>query len=91
MTVYTAEHICYDDACHLRKFARNNSRKELTDATKKLASLEIVVDRFHMVGHVDPWCHANCDASKIQSLDNVRWILYIYCYISDVGYLLFTG
>ena len=34
--MYIAEHICYDDACHLRKFAGNQRRKDLTEATKKL-------------------------------------------------------
>lgn len=49
-------YICYDDGCHLRKFARNPTRKDVTPIAKQLASLEILVDKMHMAGHVDKWC-----------------------------------
>ena len=45
------EIICYDDACHLRKFA---VRADLTAQTKQLASVEMAVDKMHMKGHTDP-------------------------------------
>ncbi len=65
------DYICYDDGCHLRKFARNPSRKDLTQTAKELATLEIVVDKMHMAGHVDTWCKENCDARRFADLDDV--------------------
>ena len=66
------EFICYDDGCHLRRYARHTSRKDLTETTKHLAQVEIVVDKMHMYGHTDQWCKANCDASAFSQLDKVR-------------------
>jgi len=43
----------------------------LTPTSKKIASLEIVVDKMHMAGHVDKWCMANCDPRNIAELSNV--------------------
>lgn len=65
------DYICYDDACHLRKFSRNPIRANLTNYTKKLASVEMVVDKMHMRGHTDPWCKQFCDAMKFPALNKV--------------------
>ena len=65
------EYICYDDGCHLRKFSRNASRRDLTKTAQKLASVEIVTDKLHMEGHVDKWCLTNCDPHLFNDLDNV--------------------
>ena len=40
--------VCYDDACHLTKFAKNPSRADLTPQAKQLASVQMVVDKMHM-------------------------------------------
>ena len=40
--------ICYDDACHLKRFARDPMRAGITDQGKQLASVEMVVDKMHM-------------------------------------------
>lgn len=71
---FTLKFICYDDGCHLRRYARQTSRKDLTETTKRLAQVEIVVDKMHMHGHIDQWCKANCDASAFSQLDKVRII-----------------
>ena len=63
--------ICYDNACHLKRFARNPARAYLTEQSKQLASVEMVVDRMHMKAHIDPWCRAHCDASKNPELKKV--------------------
>ena len=47
-------YICYDDGCHLRRFAQQPHRKNVTATSQKLASLEIVVDKMHIAGHKDP-------------------------------------
>lgn len=85
--VYTLylEYICYDDGCHLRKFARHPTRRNITVTAEKLASVEIVVDKMHMSGHVDKWCLTNCDPHLFRDLDNVcRHMLHtlyntVYC------------
>ena len=66
------EFICYDDGCHLRKYAHNSTRKVLTETTKCLAEIEIVVDKMHVSGHTDKWCKTYCDPNKFTKLENVR-------------------
>lgn len=39
----------------------HDSRKDLTPVTKKIAEIEIVVDKLHMQGHIDGWCRHTCD------------------------------
>ena len=63
--------ICYDDACHLKRFARDPMWAGITDQGKQPASVEMVVDKMHMKGHVDPWCKMNCDAEIFSELDKV--------------------
>ncbi len=65
------EYICYDDGCHLWKYAQNEIRRDVSRTSKKLASIQIVVDKLHMAGHVDKWCIANCDPHLFHDLDNV--------------------
>lgn len=75
-----AGYVIYDDGCHLRKFAQNRSRRDLTSAAKRLSEISIVVDKMHMKGHVDRWCKENCDARNIEELrevniaDKIRWL-----------------
>ena len=65
------EFVCYDDGCHLRKYARNTWRKKLTPTAEKLATIEIVIDKMHMTGHIDKWCLANCNPSQFPELNKV--------------------
>ena len=71
LPIILSEYICYDDGCHLRKYARNDKRKNLTQVSKQLADTEIVVDKLHMKGHIDTWCHRNCDPNNFPELNNV--------------------
>ena len=66
--------LCYDDGCHLKKYAQNPQRASLTDTAKKLASLNIVIDKMHYKGHVDEWCKRNCNPYMVEGLKNVRTI-----------------
>ena len=66
------ETLCYDDGCHLKKYATNPSRSAMTPVATQLASLQIVVDRMHFKGHTDPWCHEHCDPNKVKDLHKVR-------------------
>ncbi len=53
----------------MRKFA--TKRKSISPTAATINSLEIVVDKMHMAGHVDKWCKDNCDARTFPELDNV--------------------
>lgn len=79
------EFICYDDACHFRRYSRNPSRILYTEQAKQLATVEIVVDKMHMKGHIDPWCLENCNPSKFECLHkvphNVRCWIQVHAFI----------
>lgn len=38
----------------------------------KLANTEIVIDKMHMKGHTDVWCHQNCDPHAFKELERVN-------------------
>ncbi|KAK3733841.1 hypothetical protein QZH41_008639, partial [Actinostola sp. cb2023] len=64
--------ICYDDACHLKKFAQNPVRSEKTSTSKKLSQIEILCDKFHFKNHVDRWCKTNCNPYNCDALKDVN-------------------
>ena len=70
MFIYS-KYICYDDGCHLRKFAQYSNRRQQSITTQWLADLEIVVDKMHFKGHTDAWCKQFCDPKKHEHLDKV--------------------
>ena len=69
--------VCYDDGCHLKWYARNPKRSNLSIAATKLASLDIVIDKLHFAGHTDSWCHANCNPYKVDELKKVKICMYV--------------
>ena len=72
------ETICYDDACHLKRYATNPIRSTLTATTQRLSTMNFVVDRMHFKGHIDPWCRENCDPDKLEAMKKVlTFILFI--------------
>ena len=81
--------VCYDDGCHLHKFARNPSRSSLTATASRIANLEIVIDRMHFKGHVDSWCKQNYNPDNFMELNDVRLagsILNIWSQILTLTY-----
>ena len=70
--MFNSETICYDDGCHLKRYACNAARSALTTTASRLASLNYAIDRMHFKGHIDPWCHNHCDPNKFKELENVR-------------------
>ena len=68
--------ICYDDGCHLKKYATNTSRSTMTTTARHIATMNFVIDRMHFKGHVDPWCHENCDPNKLKEMENVCVTIY---------------
>ena len=47
----TAGFVCYDDGCHLKKYAPHRDRKMMTATAKRLTEINIVVDKLHFQGH----------------------------------------
>ena len=68
------EYICYDDACHLKKYSINQCRCDLTLTTRYLSQTNIVVDKMHMAGHVDSWCKKECDPHLFSDLNKVGYV-----------------
>ena len=77
MLYFFVEFVCYDDGCHLRRYARNPCRSQITPFSVKLASVEIVIDKMHMAGHTDKWCHQYCNPRAFKELENVSLVLQI--------------
>ena len=69
--------ICYDDACHLKKFTQNPKRNSLTGTAKKMSQMVMVCDKFHFKNHKDAWCKRNCSPYTCASLQ-VRFLLIQY-------------
>ena len=69
--------ICYDDACHLKKFTQNPKRNQLTSTAKKMSQMVMVCDKFHFKNHKDTWCKRNCSPYTCASLQ-VRFLLIQY-------------
>ena len=44
----------YDDGCHLKKFAQNPARRDVTRTAKRLSELSILEDKMHMKGQCRP-------------------------------------
>ena len=63
--------ICYDDGCHLKRYACNPVRSALTRTSSRISDMNFVIDRMHFKGHIDPWCCENCDPNKFKELDKV--------------------
>ena len=70
----TTGFVCYDDGCHLKKYASHSDRRQLTPTAKRLAELNIVVDKLHFQGHTDRWCFEHCNPYKFDELKEVGMI-----------------
>ena len=71
----TPQFISYDDGCHLRKYINNGKNiKEVSERFLNLKSKTIVVDRFHIFGHLqnDRYCQYNCNPDLFLTLTNVN-------------------
>ena len=66
-----AGYIIYDDGCHLKKFAQNPARRDVTRTAKRLSWTIDSGGKIHMKGHVDQWCKENCDANNVEELKGV--------------------
>lgn len=60
--------ICYDDACHLKKFSQNPKRNTLTTTAIKMSNIVMFCDRFHFKNHIDAWCKQNCNPNTCPEL-----------------------
>ena len=84
VTFSTTGFICYDDGCHLKKYACNPDRAKLTQTSQKIASTNIVVDKLHFRGHTDKWCQEYCNPHKFDELKLASFFSYTYSYMRVV-------
>ena len=82
--VFITEFICYDDACHLKKYAQNSVRRNITRTAEKMAEMEMIVDRFHFKNHVDRWCKEHCNPYNCNDL-KVSAITLVISFMSMNG------
>ena len=47
----------------------HSERCSQTPTAQQLAQLNIVVDKMHFKGHVDPWCKKHCNPYEHKELD----------------------
>jgi len=66
--------ICYDDACHLKKFAHNPVHSTQTAVASRIAEMEILCDRFHFKNHIDVWCHQHCNPHTSENLQVQNYV-----------------
>ena len=73
------EIIVHDDACHLHKFAASRASSSAHAASVAPDSLCFVCDGFHLSGHKDPWCLANCNPDAPPFAERMRDIRTSVC------------
>ena len=54
------EAVVHDDACHLHKFTAARATNSVHVRRIAPPNVHYIGDIFHMAGHTDPWCLANC-------------------------------
>ena len=62
----------------MKKYSKHPSRCDLTPTTRYLSQTNIVIDKMHMVGHVDSWCKKECDPHLYPDLNKVSKLVYTY-------------
>ena len=43
----------------------------ITLTPERISEMNIVVDKLYFKGHVDKWCHENCNPYNFHELDNI--------------------
>ena len=73
------QYLVYDDACRLRRFIENR----LSDETRETSRLDnitpnkiiYVVDKLHIQGHTETWCHENCHPRLFPELERINTVV----------------
>ena len=63
--------VCYDDGCHLKRYACNPACSCLTVTAGHLSLMNFVIDCMHFKGHTDVWCRQHCDPNELKGLEKV--------------------
>ena len=67
-------HIVYDDGCHLKRFVDGMYIDNETERLK-LFLYKFVVDKLHIKGHTEKWCHENCSPYLFLELLDVKTVI----------------
>ncbi|CAH3183993.1 unnamed protein product [Porites evermanni] len=62
--------LCYDDARHLKCYAQNPVRKDASDITRNMTTMDMVCNCFHFANHTDKRSKKNCNPYKTANLCN---------------------
>ena len=57
--IFIVEYTCYNDGCHLKKYAINTKQANQTATSLCLPSMNIVINRMHFSGHTGKQCREN--------------------------------
>ena len=69
------EIVVHDDACHLHKFGEARATSSTHAAAISPPAVRYACDGFHMTGHTDAWCLANCHPQSppiAERMDGIR-------------------
>ena len=55
----------------LGSLLRTPVRSGLSETTKQISEIEIVLDRFHYPNHIDDWCKRTCNPNNFEELRGV--------------------
>ena len=72
-----SERIIYDDACHMKKYCVNPVQQKVTAVSKRLAKMDMVVDKLQFSNHVDLWCKGNYNPHDQNELREVSVCLSV--------------
>lgn len=75
---FKLDFVVYNDGCNLKKFATNPVRSNLTDTSKRIRDMHIVVDKMHFKGYVDFWCKRHCNLSDFAEPEMVHCNVLYY-------------
>ena len=75
----------------MKKYATNPKWADHTATAKRIASMNIVIDKLHYKGHTDAWCKKHYDPYKFDDLNKVcDSILYTKDYVMHT-YITWAG
>ena len=67
----------YDDACRLRRFIENRRDMQISGQNRleNISNIDFVVDKLHIQGHTEKWCHENFHPKLFPELDRVNTVV----------------
>ena len=64
--------IVYDDACHLKRYIDGRTLITWSDRLNSFQARSFAVDKMHIKGHTEKWCHDNCHPKLFPQLKDAN-------------------